>query len=404
MKATIMAPNPYQKKGSNQVVLVSEMGPQSQQRSTLQKRTFKLAATTTNKSNKRSKGEQEQQTLHGRVAFVSERDCEVCKAQSLKKIKPETRIPHQGHDVNCIHNSKTKGKGKLSEHSLQCAQEEQRLKLLFSTPLADHKKGSWKHSTKQAGQSFFQPWKTKNQQPKIMATAATTIEKEVTAEDLCKAVSKMVQDNIFHEKHKNKGCPLAMLAFASVVVDKIINSTDTTLFLKHFDGLTMTVPDFKNISNPHYHSLVGTRLLLVDWKRTFGLELSCPDSQCQGRLKNDRTNFSKNNKTLFPLFSLDGAPSWCMVMSMTCSSCRRRFDANEADVLLQVPAFAAAEYPVDTRYAINTKSCHLTRATTEVFSSIMVTYGNGELCSRLLYNAINRAYLERIESYYFFHK
>jgi len=31
---------------------------------------------------------------------------------------------------------------------------------------------------------------------------------------------------------------------------------------------------------------------------------------------------------------------------------------------------------------------------------LMPTYGNGELCSRLLFNAINRAYLRRVSDYY----
>jgi hypothetical protein len=31
---------------------------------------------------------------------------------------------------------------------------------------------------------------------------------------------------------------------------------------------------------------------------------------------------------------------------------------------------------------------------------LMPTYGNGDLCSRLLYNALNRAYLQGVASYY----
>jgi hypothetical protein len=33
----------------------------------------------------------------------------------------------------------------------------------------------------------------------------------------------------------------------------------------------------------------------------------------------------------------------------------------------------------------------------------MTTYGNGKLCSKLLYNSLNRAYLERVASYYSYH-
>jgi hypothetical protein len=37
---------------------------------------------------------------------------------------------------------------------------------------------------------------------------------------------------------------------------------------------------------------------------------------------------------------------------------------------------------------------------TETFDSIMLTYGNGELYSKLLYNAMNRAYISRLKVYY----
>jgi hypothetical protein len=65
-----------------------------------------------------------------------------------------------------------------------------------------------------------------------------------------------------------------------------------------------------------------------------------------------------------------------------------------------VPPFAAASYPVDTKYTFSNTNCHLSKPTTDVFDILMVTYGNGELCSKLLYNAMNRAYLQRVEAYY----
>jgi hypothetical protein len=93
------------------------------------------------------------------------------------------------------------------------------------------------------------------------------------------------------------------------------------------------------------------------------------------------------------------ANTWCLVQSMVCGKCARRFDANEGHVLVSVPAYAANAYPVDTKYAFGKSLCHLSRVTTEVFSTKMITYGNGELCSKLLFNAVNRSYLEAAESY-----
>ena len=129
-----------------------------------------------------------------------------------------------------------------------------------------------------------------------------------------------------------------------------------------------------------------------------GLKIECPDAACDGVLKNTRTNFSKN-KTLFPIFRIDAGPSWCMVQTMKCSVCCRKFDANEDIILATLPAYAASGYPVEPRFAGNTTS-HLHRKATEVFESIMLTCANGELYSKLLFNALNRHYIEKLTGYY----
>jgi len=85
---------------------------------------------------------------------------------------------------------------------------------------------------------------------------------------------------------------------------------------------------------------------------------------------------------------------------LVCPCCRRRFNSNEADVLTNIPEHAADAYPVETTYALRNSESHLNRHATEAFSSIVVTYGNGELCSKLLFNAINRDYIRRIKGYY----
>ena len=89
---------------------------------------------------------------------------------------------------------------------------------------------------------------------------------------------------------------------------------------------------------------------------------------------------------------------------MNCSGCRRQFDANDGRVLLTLPAHVAALYPVETKYALPNKNSHLHRQATDVFDSIMLTYGNGELCSRILYDSINRDYIQRLKIYYSYAK
>ena len=124
---------------------------------------------------------------------------------------------------------------------------------------------------------------------------------------------KRVDNPDFREKHKTKNAPLAMIAFVEEVSEQIIRPK---LTLEYFRGITMTVPMCEEAGdNPHYHSIVGQKLLLVDWECMYGEEVLCPDANCKGVLSNTRTNFSKN-KTLFPIFGLEGPPSWCIVQAI----------------------------------------------------------------------------------------
>ena len=370
------------------------MGRQSQQRiSNQHKRAFQLASKHT--TSKRRKGDQ--LTIDGKVAFESTRDCQVCRAHHLKRFSPEYRVPKRAHHVLCIKNKKTFGKGELSTQTEAGLQDDRRYRALI-TPIRPEERGSAKYLTAEAGAVFFSPRQSSKKKQVPMADEVAVGKVVITAEDLNQSVGKMTSDPIFCEKHASKSAPLAMIAFANAVTDTIIQRKDDRT-LDYFDGLTMVVPPCNSNNNPHYHSIVGQKLLLVDWGRLYGLQLNCPDTTCPGVLRNDRTNFSKN-KTLFPIFGLDGPPSWCIVMTVLCPCCHRRFHSNEGSILLSIPDYAADAYPVETNYALSSTAGHLARNATEVFSSLMVTYGNGEMCSKLLFNAINRAYLRRIKVYY----
>jgi len=164
---------------------------------------------------------------------------------------------------------------------------------------------------------------------------------EVTPATLYSEATNTVKDTNFVEFNKGSRAPIAMLAFAKAVVDKITLNKD-------FTGLTMTVPAFQNSIDPHYHSTVGQKLLCVDWKRMYGIDVACRRCNKGVFLKNDRTNFSKN-KIIFPIFVIDGPPLWCMAMSMTCPCCRWRVNGNDGETLCQLPGFARASYPVETK-------------------------------------------------------
>ena len=148
-------------------------------------------------------------------------------------------------------------------------------------------------------------------------------------------------------------------------------------------------------TSPRCHSVVGQRPLLVDWQKMCGLHVTRPG--CNVRLLKDRTNFSKN-KVLFPIFHLDGPPSWSMNVVMMCPSCRGRCSSNDGETLVQLPARAASAHPVKSKHALQNRSCHIGRSTTDVFDALMTTHDNGDFCSRLLCNATNRSHLERVSN------
>ena len=137
----------------------------------------------------------------------------------------------------------------------------------------------------------------------------------------------------------------------------------------------------------HCHSIVGQKLLCVDWIKMHGLEMTC--LRCKrGTLRNDRTNFSKN-KMLFPTFMLEGPPQWAMAQSMVCSCCKWRVSSNNGELLCTLPPHARQAYPVETKCAVN-KNSHMGRSAADVMDLLMPTHGNGDLCSRLFFNAMNK--------------
>jgi len=222
-------------------------------------------------------------------------------------------------------------------------------------------------------------------------TTTSSDASDLSVSFFCQAASKWIKDEVFSEKHKNKMAPTAMMAFVDVLAKKIIEPRRDGDF---FTKLIMEVPDCPEAQdNRHCHSVVGSKLMMVKWERSHGmLDIPCPDPRSQGHLTNDRMNCSKN-ETLFPVFDLIGAPAWCIAQSVACGKCLQRLDANKGKVLVNVPDCAAIECPVDTTCAFECKASHLSRHMKDVFSSLLLTCGNGEMHSQLLCDAVNRACL-----------
>jgi len=292
---------------------------------------------------------------------------------------------------------------------MEIQREEKRLQVLFATPLSESEKCSGQCLTKDAVAGYFAPRQmpgsstaatisqtTTTTTTQINSTVGLSKEIKVSADDLYTSVTTVLKEPAFLECHTTSRAPLPMLAFAKVVMETIVNKNNVNTH-DYFDGITMTVPAAKEtLMAPQHHSTVGQKLLHVHWEKMHGIQITCPGCR-RGILDNKRTNFSKN-QILFPLFGLDGPPMWCMVVSMKCRCCLQRFFSNEDAMLVQLPAHVRNTYPVETKCALR-KHSHLAKSATNVFDLLMPTYGNGDLCNRLLHHSMNRSYMQRVEEY-----
>ena len=109
MNTSIPVVNPYAKAASVAVTPHNneeEMGRQSQQRVSNEKRKYQLAAANTGFTT-RAKGQQ--QTLVGTLAFNSEKDCIVCAAVARKRYQETARVPKRPHHELYIKTARLKG-------------------------------------------------------------------------------------------------------------------------------------------------------------------------------------------------------------------------------------------------------------------------------------------------------
>ena len=373
----------------------STMGPQSQRRINLVQRTAQLRAKNVGYSKSNSK----QVTLTGHEAFNPDKHCKVCKARRIGY-----PAPHRKHHELCPNNRRTRGT--TSAVTLASTKKSKELEKHFAAPVKPHEKCSSRNNSAAAAEAFFTPHNKRISSPiadcsvkKKMKTQSTTT---LPVKELVRKFTDKMADSKFVETNKQRAPPLTILALASVVSETVLHPSAPIDYGSAFDGLSMVVPDCPTaIDNPHCHSIVGQTLLIVDWKRAFGLDVPCPN--CNTPLENVRTNWSKN-KVLFPMFDLEGPPTWAIVMVYKCPCCKATFDANEGAVLCKLPAFAANTYPVDPKFAQCRRNSHISRKATDVFDLLMTTYANGDLCSRLMYNAVNRSYMTKISAYYSNHK
>jgi hypothetical protein len=217
-------------------------------------------------------------------------------------------------------------------------------------------------------------------------------------------VKTSMEDSSFIEEFtRQKTAPLPVTALARHVTrDKATLQKGLRKWFP-LHTMEMNIPVHREVGemvNPHYHSIEGQSLFFVHWEAHFpGIKLACPcTSGCQGYLKADRTNFSKNKK-LFPLFRLSGPPTWCIVMSYVCTDCKTRIDGNDGRLLVSLPEYIRNAYPVEPKFASSTSSLHLDRDLTHWMEELMLTYGNGDLLSRIIFLNWNKDYVRHLAEY-----
>ena len=98
------------------------------------------------------------------------------------------------------------------------------------------------------------------------------------------------------------------------------------------------------------------------------------------------------------MFVMEGPPQWCVAQSMVCTKCELRVNANNGELLCSLPACVRQSYPVDMKHALN-KNSHVGRSATDVMDLLMTTCGNGDFCSRLLFDAVNRSHIQKSEAH-----
>ena len=394
-----------------------------------------------------------QRSVFGEEKFIPEKECPICKAKALGLTKP-----HKSHHQRCPHNRKTKGLGSNDTWAGEiCVDTERVNKLLaqeMARPIAGPETCHPSNNNQEALESFMAPrnncaqglpkpfalsvdWdreyaarrKAEEREKKNVSTRPALFTPSTELNNTMETVkpptvsipkknSKTTKDvtepahaplEVFKQQILSRWAdvtddvtvPKMVHALAGYIADSCFGHTRSTQKLQSFfRGMAFCVPPIRGNTCALYDSVVNQEILVVDWEMFFpDHSLRCP--RCDGTLQRTRSNFSKN-KTLFPLFGMNGPPMYAILMGYKCPCCRASFQSNDGELLATLPIYMANCYPVEPKYARGNQ--HITKTATRHFEGLMLIYGNGDKCSRMLLDGINKDYEERTASYYSFCK
>ena len=153
----------------------------------------------------------------------------------------------------------------------------------------------------------------------------------------------------------------------------------------------------------------GEALLYLDWNRLMGVKIDCPfchsnpKREKKGVLKNARTNFSASRQ-LTPIWGLDGVPQWFCSQRMVCPECKLGIASHHPYLVAMLPEFASSAFPVDPQYCKENINNYMSQSITDQFEHLLITNGSGDMVAKMVFNAMNRAYLRKTSSYYSYWK
>ena len=389
-----------------------------------------------------SYGSRQQRTLDGSRPFSQYRDCKICKVKQYNADKSESqkkKIPHRGHHPICPDKPRPV-QSPMTEFVQRTFAANIRLN---NAPIERVSMPSNQVQNSQVPNPFFIPRTSARQTTTPTPLIANPRAPRVDAMDLFKdSSSKLAHPTslrreldkrmqLFKEGQKfeflqNKRYPATVGLMIDYIIDLLkvkrptATQAPTSLTLESMEAskryrqffqegnLYFEFPPEFNEQNstpsPYYHSLEGQCFYYVDWKRAYPtVPLYCfecrfnSDDKVDCHLVHDRHNWSKN-KTLFPLWTVSGVPTWCVLAKYTCPKCKTKYEANDARLLWVLEADVSNSYPVLPNYANGT--FHFHKDLTDLMDGFMRTYGNGSWFGKQLHRKMGVQYTRSCETYF----
>ena len=376
-----------------------------------------------------------QRAIDGSIAFNPIEHCIICKANNLNARGIKTRLPKRSHHKACPKNRRTRG---TSEMNVYVAQQAAR-NLAANRSLIVAANNS--KNICPTYQGFFARRETNRKMHSVGPSVGPAKEFKVSNDSIAEYASKNHADptSLRREmdarmKNLEKGedyqwvlknkYPVAIGLMADFICSLFEHRKHTTTttplpatvathdairnYRQFFSpgSLSFTFPmdvnDQNNDPSPSYHLLEGETILHVDWKLAFpSVELLCynckaSNEKADRHLVHDRTNFSKK-KSLFPIWSHSGLPTWCVLMNYKCEYCKTCYTANDGRLLSLLPSDVASTYPVLPRYASGL--FHLHRDLSDDVDSLMKTYANGKFVSTKLHRKMGIVFTRKVQTY-----